>query len=189
VRTPKVGLGAIFPAFGVIVVVAAAAAVWHNLPTPTDVYGPFDVRGAAGEPVHGRAVTANVTSVRIAPQVNSVQAAGSWVVVDTTLDASLATELPRADLIVGPNSYVPSDRYFLDTLGAEIAPGITARGSWVFDVASQLVEPGASETITLRVWVGTDILDSRLVIDVPAGDPRISWNDDVKVARSVMSAG
>ena len=35
----------------VVIVVAAAALVWHNLPTPTDLYGPFDVRGKAGEAV------------------------------------------------------------------------------------------------------------------------------------------
>ncbi|PRC61421.1 hypothetical protein C6A85_09070, partial [Mycobacterium sp. ITM-2017-0098] len=67
------------------VIVAAAALVWHNLPTPTDLYGPFEVRGTAGEPVTGRTVTATITSIRIAPQVNSIQAAGEWVVVDTTL--------------------------------------------------------------------------------------------------------
>jgi hypothetical protein len=187
-RTPKATLGAVLPALSVIVVVAAAATVWHNLPTPTDVYGPFEVRGEVGEVVQGRAVRATVTSVHIAPRVNSIQAAGNWVVVDTTLEAIHSTELPQADLIVGPNSYVRSDRFFLDTLGPEIAPEITARGSWVFDVASALVEPGASEPLILRVWVGTDILDSRLVIEIPADDPRVTRTDDVNLVPSVMSA-
>ncbi len=164
-----------------VVVVAAAALVWHNLPTPTDLYGPFDVRGGAGEPVRGRAVIATITSIRIAPQVNSIKAAGDWVVVDTTLDAVDSTELPRAELIVGPNSYVPSDRFFMDSLGAEIAPGITQRGSWVFDVASPLVAQDASEPITLRVWAGSDLLDSRLVIEVPADDPRTTRTDEVEL--------
>lgn len=187
-RTPKATLRAVLPALSVVVVVAAAAALWHHLPTPTDVYGPFEVRGEVGEAVQGRAVRATVTSVRIAPRVDSVQAAGRWVVVDTTLEALHSTELPRADLIVGPNTYARSERFFLDTLGAEIAPEITARGSWVFDVASPLVEPGASEPLLLRVWVGTDILDSRLVIDIPADDPRITRTDDVDLVRSVLSA-
>lgn len=172
----------------VVIIVAVAALVWHRLPTPTDLYGPFDVRGEAGEPVRGRAVIATVTSIRIAAQINSVQAAGSWVVVDTTVDSTGATELPHAELTVGPNSYVPSDRFFGKTLGAEVAPGITQRGSWVFDVASELVAEGASETITLRMWAGSDLLDSRLVIDVPAGDPRITRTDDVDLTSPDVSA-
>ena len=50
---------AALPALSVVVAVAAAAVVWHNLPTPTDLYGPFDVHGAAGAPAVGRAVTAD----------------------------------------------------------------------------------------------------------------------------------
>ena len=56
---------------GVVVTVAAAAVVWQNLPTPTDVLGPFEVRGDSGTPVTGRGVEATVTSVRISPEVNS----------------------------------------------------------------------------------------------------------------------
>lgn len=172
----------------VVIIVAAAALVWHHLPTPTDLYGPFDVRGRADEPVRGRALVATVTSVRISPQVNSVQAAGTWVVVDTTVDATAATTLPHAELIVGPNSYTPSDRFFGDTLGAEVAPGITQRGSWVFDVAAPLVAAGAPETLTLRLWAGSDMLDSRLVIDVPAGDPRVDRTDEVDLTAPDRSA-
>jgi hypothetical protein len=175
--------------FGVIIVVAAAALVWHNLPTPRDLYGPFEVRGAADEPVQGRAITATVTSVRIAPQVNSIQGAGTWVVIDTTLEATRATELPRADLIVGPNTYAASDRFFFESLGAEISPGIAMRGSWVFDVATPLVEAGAADPLLLRVWAGSEILDSRLVIEIPADDPRISRTEDVDLTRPETSAG
>lgn len=172
----------------VVVIVAAAALVWHNLPTPTDLYGPFDVHGAAGQPVRGHSVVATVSSLRIGAQVNSVQAAGEWVVVDTTLEATDSTALPRAELIVGPNSYTPSDRFFMEALGAEIAPGITQRGSWVFDVAAPLVADGASEPITLRVWTGSDILASRLVIDVSGDDSRIARADDIELTPAEVSA-
>jgi len=37
-------------AVGVVITVAAAAVVWQNLPTPTDVFGPFDVHADAGTP-------------------------------------------------------------------------------------------------------------------------------------------
>ena len=53
---------ALVSAVGVVVVVAAAALVWHNLPTPTDLYGPFEVRGRAGEVVQGRAISATVAA-------------------------------------------------------------------------------------------------------------------------------
>ncbi|KWX68202.1 hypothetical protein [Mycobacterium sp. NAZ190054] len=179
-------LGPVLSALGVIAVVTAAAVVWHNLPTPTDLYGTFDVHGRVGEPVRGRAVTATVTSVRVAPQVNSAQAAGSWVVVDTTLEATGSTELPHADLLVGPNTYVPTDRFFGKTLGAEIAPGISQRGSWVFDVASPLVAAGAADPVTLRVWVGSGMLDSRLVIELDAD--RFARTGEVDLAPPEASA-
>jgi hypothetical protein len=172
----------------VVIVVAAAALVWHRLPTPTDLYGPFDVRGAAGDVVRGRPLTVTVTSVRIASQVNSVEAAGGWVVVDATVAANSSTELPHADLMIGPNTYVPSDRFFGKTLGAEIAPGIPQRGAWVFDVAAPLVADDASETIVLRVGAGSDLLDSRLVIDIPADDPRITRTDDIDLVAPEVSA-
>lgn len=171
-----------------VLVVAAAAVVWHDLPTPTDLYGPFDVHAQAGEPARGRAITATVTAVRIAPQVNSVPAAGQWVVVDTTMEAVRSTELPHAELAVGPNTYVPTERFFMQTVGTTISPGITQRGSWVFDVASPLVEPGAGEPLTLRVWVGTQFLGSRLVIEIPADDARISRPDDADLQAPEVSA-
>jgi hypothetical protein len=188
VRAPKAGRSAVVSAL-VVIVVAAAALVWHHLPAPTDLYGPFDVRGTADEPVRGRALVATVASIRIAPQVNSIAAAGTWVVVDTTVEATGATELPHAELTVGPNSYVPSDRFFGDTLGAEVAPGIVQRGSWVFDVAAPLVAAGSAETLTLRLWAASDLLDSRLVVDVPADDPRIARTDEADLTSPDLSAG
>lgn len=188
VKRRKPDLRSVTSTLGVIVVVAAAAVVWHHLPTPTDLYGPFDVHAHVGVPADGRAVTATVTSVRIAPRVNSVQAAGTWVVVDTTLAATRATELPRSDLTVGPNTYTPSDRFFFDTLGSQISPGITESGAWVFDVAPELVPPGASASLTLRVWVGTAFLDSRLVISIPLNDSRVSRSDDVNLTSPKVAA-
>jgi hypothetical protein len=171
----------------VVVTIAAAAVVWHHLPTPPDTSGPFDVYGAADKRTTGRDVAATVTGVRIAREVNSVRAAGIWVVVDTTLDAPRNTTLPRSDLIVGPNTYTPTDVFFLDTLLANVSPGINVRGSWVFDVATALVEPGANEPLTLRVWTDyEDRWDSRLVIDIPPGE--VSRPDAVMLEAPVASA-
>ena len=105
-------------------------------------------------PRQGGPSQATVTSVRIAPEVNSVKPAGIWVVVNTALEGTRSTELPHSELVVGPNTYSPTDVFFVDTLMGEISPGITLRGSWVFDVAPALVAPGSSDPMTLLVWVG-----------------------------------
>ncbi|WP_349268656.1 hypothetical protein [Mycolicibacterium parafortuitum] len=186
-RTLNVNGKALLSILCVVVTVAAAALVWHRLPTTLDIYGPFEVRGRAGEPVQGSALIATVTAVRIGPRLDSVPAAGMWVVIDTTLEAVRATELPRADLIVGPNTYARSDQFSLDTLGEEISPGIAQRGSWLFEVDPPLVEAGSSSPLLLRVWAGSDYLGSRLVIDIPADDPLIIRADDVGLAERTES--
>jgi hypothetical protein len=75
-----------------------------------------------------------------------------------------------------------------DTLMAEISPGITQRGSWVFDVAPALVAPGASEPVTLRVWVGDGRMDSRLAIRIPTHGSRFSRVDAVTLREPEQSA-
>jgi hypothetical protein len=176
-------------AVGVVVTVAAAAVVWQNLPTPTDVLGPFDVRGDAGTPVTGRAVSATVTNVRVTPDVNSTEPAGIWVVVDVALEGTRSTELTHSQLIVGPNTYTPSDVFSpLDTLFGEISPGITLSGSLVFDVAPPLVAADSSDPLTLLVWAGDGRLDSRLAIRIPRDGSRFSSVDAVTLQRPESSA-
>ena len=58
----------------------------------------------------------------------------------------------------------------------------------MFDVAPALLEPGASESLTLRVWVGDAFLDSRLVIRIPTDDSRVSRSDTVDLVPPVQSA-
>ena len=153
--------------------VAASAALWHNLPEPTDVSGPFDVHGVMGEPVHGRAIVVTVHGIRLSSRVEAprrapVEAAGEWVVVDAQLQAPAAFVLPVADLQVGPDTYVPTERFRPTQLGGEVAPGITQRGSWVFDVAPSVLD-GAKQLL-LRVWHGDGRLDSRVVVSIPVPD-------------------
>jgi hypothetical protein len=172
----------------VVSTVAAAAVVWQHLPTPTDVLGPFDVNGDAGTPTSGRAVAATVTSVRVTPEVDSIKPAGIWVVVDTALQGTSSTELPHSELLVGPNTYTPTDVFFTETLMAEISPGITWRGAWVFDVAAALVAPGSSDPLTLHVWVGDGRLDSRLAIRIPTHGSGFSRVDSVTLTKPGQSA-
>lgn len=171
-----------------VVTVAAAAVVWQNLPTPTDVLGPFDVHGEAGKPATGRALSATVTGVRVASEVNGAEPAGIWVVVDTAIEGTRSTELLHSALVVGPNTYSPSDVFFTDTLMGEISPGITRRGAWVFDVAPELVPPGATDPVTLLVWVGDGRMDSRLAIRIPLQGPRFHSVDAVTLEEPEMSA-
>jgi hypothetical protein len=173
---------------GVVVTVAAAAVVWQNLPTPTDVLGPFEVRGEAGTPTTGRGVSATVTSVRVSPAVNSIKPAGIWVVVNTALEGTRTTELPHSELVVGPNTYSPSDVFFTDTMMGEVTPGMTLRGSYVFDVAPALVTPESSDQITLLVWVGDGRLDSRLAIRIPTHGSHFGRVDEVTLKRPAVSA-
>jgi hypothetical protein len=173
---------------GVVVAVASAAVVWQNLPTPTDVLGPFDVHGEAGTPTTGRALEANVTGVRITPAVNGVKPAGVWVVVDTELAGTTVSAYTHSELVVGPNTYTPSDRFTLDSFIGVVNPGITERGSWVFDVAPDLVAPEAAQPLTLRVWAGDGRLDSRLAIRIPTEGSRFSRVDRVHLEEPESAA-
>ncbi|OBK71440.1 hypothetical protein [Mycobacterium sp. 1274761.0] len=172
---------------GVVVTVAAGAVVWQCLPGPTDVFGPFDVHAEAGRAATGRAVSATVTNTRVTPVVDTVKPAGVWVVVDAALEGTRSTELPHSKLLVGPNTYDPSDRFFSDTLLAEISPGLTLTGSWVFDV-DPAVAPGSSDPLTLMVWVGDGRLDSRLLIEIPTHGSRFSRVNEVTLNKPELSA-
>lgn len=165
-------------ALATTVVLAAAAVVWHTLPTPNDVYGPFDVHAVVGEQATGRAITATVTGARIAPELQKlpqrgvIEAVGVWVAVDAVMMATRTTERPRAALVVGPNTYIPTERVGVGALGVALAPGIVQHGAWVFDVPPELTRTG-SRDMTLRVWVGDGRLDSRLVISLRLDNPRV----------------
>jgi hypothetical protein len=175
-------------ALAVVVAVAAAAVVWQNLPTPTDVFGPFEVRGEAGTPTTGRAVAATVTDVQVTPEVNSTKPAGIWVVVSMAIEGVVDTALAHGELVVGPNTYTPSDVFMLDSLFAQINPGITLRGSWVFDVEPSLVASGSSDPMTLEIWTGDSRLDTRLFIRIPTDGPDFSRVDQVTLAKPESSA-
>jgi hypothetical protein len=183
------------PALAVTAAIASAAALWHNLPEPTDIYKPFDEHATIGQQATGRGITATIDGVRIGKKVHklsaperTVQSVGTWVVVDGVLTATRDFELPHTQLIVGPNTYYPSDRFWPAPLGAELEPGITQRGSWAFEVPADLVAAGAADPITLQIWLGDERLDSRLVISIPLDDQRVSRDDVVTLEPVAESA-
>jgi hypothetical protein len=163
------------PMLTVVTVIAAAAVVWHALPANTQIYAPFDVHGSVGEQVTGRALATTVHGVRVASVVTSpasalvggrVGAAGRWVVVDATVQALTRSVSPKAELEVAGNTYLPSDRFPIDNLGAVVDPGIPQHGSWVFDVAANLIDGDTLRPFALRVGTADTWLESRLVITV-----------------------
>ena len=163
-------------ALAAVPILVAAALLWHHLPDSTDVYGPFDVPGRFGAETSGRALVVTVDNVQLAPMVQPstrwsnpppVSAAGRWVVVRASVSATRQSVLPNAELRVGPNTYRPSDRFPSYTLSGRADPGITQRGSWVFDVPPELFDPPGADPFELRVWAGIDDrLDNRLVINL-----------------------
>lgn len=160
-------------AVATVAVIVAAALLWHHLPTPSKVYRPFDVHGQIGDQVSGRLFDVTVTGLRAgrevqAPRRPPASALGQWVLVDAELRATREFVLPRAELLVGANTYVPSERFAMVQLGTELAPLITQQGSWVFDVDPELLH--ASAELTLRVWSGDNRFDSRLVVSIPYAD-------------------
>ncbi len=187
--TPR-RLGQFVAPLTAVIAIVASALVWHNLPVNTDIYAPFPVRGESGSPVQGRAIATTVTGLRIAPRVTPdpgrpVNAIGVWVIVDATVAATETSGLPRAELLIGPNSYLPTDRLLPGTtLGALLDPGIAEQGAWVFDVPSSLLD--TVDSVVLRTWLGLDPrLDSQLVVNIPLHDSGVSRLDAVKLARPV----
>jgi hypothetical protein len=168
-------------ALATVLVVAAAAVVFHFLPVQTQIMGPFDVHGTFGETVTGRAIAATVHEVRVAPNVTSVSlgragkpiaATGKWVVVDATLELVRDFVTPKAELLVDGNTFVPSERFLAENLnaGGLMGPGIPERGVWAFDVATDLLDASSRAPLVLRVWVDDGRLDSRLVIAIDRHD-------------------
>lgn len=181
----KVKWNGAFHVVATAAVIACAAALWHWLPTPDDVYGPFDVDAGIGEQASGRGIETRITGVRIAPRIDKKQpprqlidAVGIWIVVDGEATTTRTVEMPRVELMVGADTYFPTDRVGLFTLKDVLVPGIVLSGAWVFDVPADLVRSG-SRPISLRVWFGDGRLDSRLVTDIALDGPHISRGDVV----------
>ena len=169
-----------------VVAIALAALVWHKLPNNTSIYAPFDVHALIHTAAVGENLSATVTGAGIAPSVRSrptskpVSAAGTWLVAVTSLNVERAPVLPRADLMVGPNTYLPTDR--LLSTNAMVQPGLTLGCAWVFDVPVDLLDSVPS--VVLRVWSGDERLDSRLVMEIPLNDASVGRQDSILIPQA-----
>lgn len=170
------GIGRRAPLPITVVLITAAALLWHHLPVPTQVFAPFDVHGSAGSPVRGQSLAATVTKLRAAPNGKfavsrftsiRVSAIGLWLVVDATVSAIESSTQPTADLVMGANTYQPSIRSPAPGFGVRVDPGLPQHGYWAFDVAPELLQPSITSPLLLRVGpAGEERLNSRLVIDL-----------------------
>jgi hypothetical protein len=159
-----------------VAAIVAAALIWHHLPTPSDIYAPFDVHAGINTAAVGENLSVTVTGGGIAPTVvkppstKQIGAAGTWLMVATSLTTKTAPVLPRAELLVGPNTYAPTDR--LLSTNELVQPDLTLRCAWIFDVPVDVLS--SVKSVVLQVWGGDERLDSRLVIDIPLGDASIT---------------
>lgn len=173
-----------------VAVLAAGALLWHSLPVNTEIYAPFDESGRIGQSTKGRALDATVNTVDIGAQAiaqpsgRGWAATGTWVVVHSTVTATDSPVVVNADLLVGPNTYRPSEQ-FLTGVGY-LQPGIAQQRAWAFDVASDVL--AEADSVVLRIWGSDPRLDSRLVIDVALSDPGVRRADSVEVPQTVLEA-
>ncbi|CAN5599040.1 hypothetical protein BH10ACT9_BH10ACT9_32410 [soil metagenome] len=184
----------LFHGIAVVVVIAAAAFVWHHLPVNSRINAPFDVTSNAGSPAAGRNITATVLGTQITPVVEPdngrpprLDAAGVWVVVNAAVAAVTEPGLLRVELLVGPDTYKPTDRLSATaTAGGTMQPLIEYRANWLFDVAPDALE--RVEVVHMRLWIGDSRLDSRAVIDIPLTGSQVSRPEKVRLALPEVSA-
>jgi hypothetical protein len=194
VRTTLTRLRPALAPLAAVIAIAVSALLWRHPPRPTDIYAPFDVHETAGSEAAGRGLTTTVTGVDIAPQVTkgsrgrAIRAIGVWVIVEARMSATVASALPRAELLLGPNTYAPTLALAPSTLGLPLTPGLSQTGAWVFDVPPGLLDSAGS--IALRTWVDLDPrLDSRLVITIPLDDAEVTRTAGTAAVPSVVEAG
>jgi hypothetical protein len=182
---------AIGSVLGTVVTIAAAALVWHSLPVNTQIYAPFDVHAGIGVPAVGENLTGTVTAASVTPTLVSessgkkAKATGVWVVVTTSLTTDDAPALPHADLMIGPDTYLTTDRVIAGG-GGLLQPSITQERLWTFDVAPDVLDSVSS--VVLRIWTGDSRLDSRLVIDIPLTAGGVDRPESVVLPKSNVMA-
>jgi hypothetical protein len=167
-----VGLAALLFASGVIA---------NGMPDESVRDAPFEVRGALGETLTGRNLTATVTGARFVQQPRgelwgepwAAESGGVWLVVDTEAACVVSLcQLQSVMLDVDGTRWSVSERpSSLSVAQTPLAAGIPTAGALLFEVpaelASEAAESAAPITARLRLGVGSDTrLDSLLVIEI-----------------------
>ncbi len=167
-----------------LLVIAAGAGLWQQLPRNTDIYAAFDEYGVVGQQVQGRGLSGTVEAVTIGPTIvtdthRRLNATGIWVVVYAAVEAGTDHGLAEAELMVGDSRYLPTSRLLV--MPPRVTPGFVDRRGWVFDVAPDRLD--AVKAVRFRLWVGDGRLDSRLVFDIPLDDAVVRNLDPVILVR------
>nr|WP_315267150.1 hypothetical protein [Microbacterium lemovicicum] len=156
-----------------LALVVAAWAVIQITPSDDAAVTPFEVPGALGSPLSGRAFQASVTDVRLGDRAEAGgwSAEGTWVVADVTAQALLDEQgslLGHADLIVDGVRYRASERP-PSIFRTGLSVGLPRSGSIAFEIPADVaqragvIELGLSEETRLdsvvRVPVDLAALD------------------------------
>ncbi|MFS0734383.1 hypothetical protein ABC304_01025 [Microbacterium sp. 1P10UB] len=166
-----------------LALLVAAWAVIQITPSDDAAVTPFDVSGAIGDSVSGRAFEASVTDVRLGDraEADGWSAESTWVVVDVTAQALLDEQgslLGHADLIVDGVRYRASERP-TSVFRTGLSVGLPRSGSIAFEVPAGVTE--RSGVIELGLTEETR-LDS--VVRVPVDLAELDRSPDVELRRT-----
>ena len=145
-----------------LLLLAATAVMWKQMPTTVESWAPITVDGAVGERTIGRNIEVTVVDARQAKTVTfssrgtvtRLSSSGAWLVLTVTYGPTVKPASPSFALEVGKRTYVPH----VTTFGAsDEQPDLPRTGLAVFEL------PATVRSATLLVANETmDIYGNRL---------------------------
>lgn len=144
----------------VVVILTVSVWVWNRLPYPTDVEGPFPVRGAIGETIDTPMVAVTVKGARVGAQLklrNTIlRTSGQWIMVGAKVTSLKEPGMAQANLIINGRTFTPDARSPFGTFTSpahDLSVGIPQTGVWLFEVPEDAIR-SLTPTAELQVWVG-----------------------------------
>lgn len=154
-------------ALGLVVVASIAVATAPQAGTIAD---PFVRTGTVGEVVHSRMLDVEVTSARLAEQLNLVydeqrlDTDGVWVIIDLIVTSNVAnTPLGYTELRVDGIAYRTHDLPYPTMTFTSFGPGVPVGGSLAFELPMSALEGAGLDAA--RLYLQTEV-DEQLD-DVP----------------------
>lgn len=166
---------------GLAALLFAAGAIANGMPDESVRDAPFEVRGALGETLTGRNLSATVSGAQFVRQPRgelwgepwAAESGGVWLVVDTEAACVVSIcQLQSVMLDVDGTRWSASERpNSLSLAQTTLAAGIPTAGALLFELPAELAGEAAESAVPLpaqlRLGVGSDDrLDSLLVIDI-----------------------
>lgn len=160
----------------VVALLVSSVWVWNRLPYPTDVEGPFAVRGSVGQTIEAPTVSVMAKGARVGAQVklrnSMLRTNGQWVMVAAKVVSLKEPGRAQANLIIGGRTFTPDSRSPFGTFTNpvhELVVGIPQTGVWLFEVPEDTLSSKAP-TGELQVWVGAGSVLPRFFPRVPTVD-------------------